>query len=57
MTAQPSEKPVGRLPESGWAQAHHPRDNGPRTCIPAVDDGKKPWPRRDSEGNIVRGED
>jgi hypothetical protein len=57
VTAQPSEKPVVRPPETGWAQARRLRDNRLRTCVPAVDDGKRPWPRRDPEGNIVRGED
>ena len=57
MTAQPSEKPVVRPPETGWAQARRLRDNRLRTCVPAVDDGKRPWPRRAPEGNIVRGED
>ncbi|MET8786259.1 MULTISPECIES: hypothetical protein [unclassified Streptomyces] len=57
MTAHPSETPVVRPPQTGWAKSRTPRENTLRTCIPALDDrtGTGTW--RSPESNIVRGED
>ncbi|MEU6219016.1 hypothetical protein ABZ845_16045 [Streptomyces sp. NPDC047022] len=59
MSAHPSEKPVVRPPESGWAQSRDPREDGLRTCVPAVEVRTAPATHRHRgpESNIVRGED
>ncbi|MET8636878.1 hypothetical protein [Streptomyces sp. NPDC004680] len=57
MTAHPSETPVVRPPQTGWAKSRTPRENTLRTCIPALEDrtGTGTW--RSPESHIVRGED
>ncbi|WP_053752178.1 hypothetical protein [Streptomyces sp. MMG1533] len=59
MTAQTSEKPVARRPETGWSRARRLR--GQRallTCLPAVEDeSTRPATQPGREGNIFRGED
>jgi len=58
VTAHISEKPVARVPETGWSKARRRRNKGLRTCLPAVVDGgaaREAYPGPDS--NIVRGED
>ncbi|WP_217237861.1 hypothetical protein [Streptomyces sp. AC555_RSS877] len=59
MTAQTSEKPVARRPETGWSRARRLRDGRAlRTCLPAVaDESTQRTARPDGEGNIFRGED
>ncbi|MET9777270.1 hypothetical protein ABZ023_23875 [Streptomyces sp. NPDC006367] len=59
MTADTSEKPAVRRPETGWSRARRLRGKGaPRTWVPAVEDGDTPHaPRAGQESNIVRGED
>ncbi|MEV0634932.1 hypothetical protein AB0I77_08180 [Streptomyces sp. NPDC050619] len=59
MTAQISEKPAVRRPETGWSRARRLRgEPAPRTCLPAVENDSAPRAARpDSEGNIYRGED
>ncbi|MEU6008981.1 hypothetical protein [Streptomyces sp. NPDC047453] len=58
MTAHTSEKHHVRHPETGWAQARRPREEGVRTCLPALEDrGGPQQDRTGNESNIVRGED
>ncbi|MDL5205556.1 hypothetical protein [Streptomyces sp. ALI-76-A] len=59
MTAQTSEKPVVRRPETGWSRARRLRGGrAPRTCLPAVEDRNAPrTAQTGTEGNIFRGED
>ncbi|KOG28618.1 hypothetical protein [Streptomyces resistomycificus] len=59
MTAQTSEKPVARRPETGWSRARRLRGAPPlRTCLPALEDGATPHAvQPPAEGNIYRGED
>ncbi|CAL9347223.1 hypothetical protein SUDANB126_00403 [Streptomyces sp. enrichment culture] len=58
MIPEIGDTPRPRRPESGWARARRLRGEEPlRTCLPAVDRGASGAPGRDTEGNIVRGED
>ncbi|MFF4759467.1 hypothetical protein [Streptomyces sp. NPDC001292] len=57
MTAHTSEKRLVRHPETGWAQARRPREEGVRTCLPALEDRGGPPRDPGNESNIVRGED
>ncbi|WLW49950.1 hypothetical protein [Streptomyces sp. YU58] len=59
MTAQTSEKPVARRPETGWHRARRLRGtHALRTWLPAVEEQSAPHaPQPVTEGNIVRGED
>ncbi|MFF8594701.1 hypothetical protein ACF061_25270 [Streptomyces sp. NPDC015220] len=59
MTAHTTEKPAVHSTETGWATARRRREEGVRTCLPALEE-ERGGPRRDrtgSEWNIVRGED
>ncbi|MGW0336246.1 hypothetical protein ACWD0J_31110 [Streptomyces sp. NPDC003011] len=59
MTAQISDQPVVRRPETGWSRARRLRGaRALRTCLPAVEDGNAPrTAQTGTEGNIFRGED
>ncbi|MEU0072810.1 hypothetical protein ABZ027_25125 [Streptomyces sp. NPDC006332] len=59
MTAQTSEQPVVRRPETGWSRARRLRGvRALRTCLPAVEETSAPRPAQTgSEQNIFRGED
>ncbi|MFD3497722.1 hypothetical protein ACFWWT_45630 [Streptomyces sp. NPDC058676] len=59
MTAQISEKPVARRPETGWSRARRLRGGRAlRTCLPAVaDESTQRTAQPEREGNIFRGED
>jgi hypothetical protein len=59
VTAQTSEKPVARRPETGWSRARRLRGaRALRTCLPAVEDENAPRvTQTGTEGNIFRGED
>ena len=59
MTAQISEQPVVRRPETGWSRARRLRGvRALRTCLPAVEETNAPRPAQTgSEENIFRGED
>ncbi|MEG3627782.1 hypothetical protein [Streptomyces poriticola] len=54
-----SEEPVDPHPETGWSEARRRRGTAvPRTCVPAVEDGKGPRPPQPGpEPHIIRGED
>ncbi|MER6981004.1 hypothetical protein [Streptomyces carpinensis] len=58
MTAHTTDKPQAHRPQTGWAEARRQRENGVRTCLPAVDDrGGSRSDRHGADWNIVRGED
>ncbi|MDH6622356.1 hypothetical protein M2271_000143 [Streptomyces sp. LBL] len=59
MTAQISENPVARRPETGWSRARRRRGTGAlRTCLPAVEERTASRTTQSgTEGNIYRGED
>ncbi len=59
MTAQISENPVVRRPETGWSRARRLRGaRALRTCLPAVEEKNAPRTARGgTEQNIFRGED
>ncbi|WP_329140110.1 hypothetical protein [Streptomyces sp. NBC_00670] len=60
MTAHIAETCVADRPETGWAKARQVRGKGVRTCVPAVEERgelRGTEAVRDSEGNIIRGED
>ncbi|WP_406497383.1 hypothetical protein OHB06_44675 [Streptomyces sp. NBC_01604] len=59
MSAQTSEKPVARRPETGWSRARRLRgERVLRTCLPALaDETTQRVAQPGAEGNIFRGED
>ncbi|WP_107473326.1 hypothetical protein [Streptomyces sp. NRRL S-813] len=59
VTAHTTDKPVTHRPEeTGWGETHRRRENGVRTCLPAVDDrGGSRSDHGGADWNIVRGED
>ena len=60
MTAHTSDTCVADRLETGWAKARQVRGKGVRTCVPAVEKHGERYgtePVRDTEGNIIRGED
>jgi hypothetical protein len=60
VTAHTSDTWAADRLETGWAKAGQARGNGVRTCVPAVEEYGERYgtePARDTEGNIIRGED
>jgi hypothetical protein len=60
VTAHTSDTCVADRLETGWAKARQVRGKGVRTCVPAVEErGERPGTEtvRETEGNIIRGED
>jgi hypothetical protein len=60
VTVHTSDTWVADRLETGWAKARQVRGKGVRTCVPAVEKHGERYgtePVRDTEGNIIRGED